>query len=825
MKSNFILRKEQSPQLPTRRMNSRLFSSAWLMVLLLSLTMVQCKNDDYKETTGICPEVVSTVPATDAINVVATEPITVTFNETMNASTISTSTFLVNQGTNPITGVVTPASGEAITFTFTPASPLAPFTVYTGTMKKGVKDPMNNMLQEDYIWSFTTQPLLTLSSNPVLGGTVSGGGLYNEGTAVTATVVPNAGFVFANWTENGTVVSTNANYAFELEGNRTLVANFIAQYTIALSSLPLAGGTTTGAGAFDAGTSVTVSAVPSVGYTFTNWTEGTTAVSPLKDYTFPITSSRVLVANFGINMYMLNITAINGTVAKLPNQTTFSHGTSVQLTATPAAGYVFTSWTQDATGITNTATVIMNSEKNVTANFTAIAVQLTVATSSNPLLGGTTTGGGSFNSGASVTLRAVPAVGFTFTNWTEGTTIVSANANYTFNVATNRIFVANFAPVTAQFNVSTSSNPLLGGTTTGGGSFNSGASVTVRAVNNLGYTFTNWTEGANIVSTNANYTFNINGNKIFVANFAPVVVGQLQVMLSSNPLLGGTTDGEGSYNSGASVTVSALANNGYTFKNWTEGTNIVSSNANYTFNITANKTFVANFTADLPMGPSPVNLGSAGDFTAIGKTGISTTGVTSVGGDIGVSPAAASFITGFGLIMDTNGESSHTPIVTGKVYASDYAAPTPAKMTTAVSDMETAFTTANNLVVPAPIVGLYSGDISGRTLPAGLYKWSTGVLITNAGVTLEGGANDVWIFQIAQNLTVNNSAIITLKGGAQAKNIFWVVTGQATLGTNTIFSGIILSKTLISLNTGAKVTGKLLAQTAVTLNASTVVEP
>ena len=146
-------------------------------------------------------------------------------------------------------------------------------------------------------------------------------------------------------------------------------------------------------------------------------------------------------------------------------------------------------------------------------------------------------------------------------------------------------------------------------------------------------------------------------------------------------------------------------------------------------------------------------------------------------------------------------------------------------MTTAVGDMETAFTTANNLVVPAPIVDLYTGDISGRILTAGLYKWSTGVLITNAGVTLSGGPNDTWVFQIAQNLSVNNSAKITLTGGAQAKNIFWIVTGQATLGTNVDFSGNILCKTLISLNTGAKINGKLLAQSAVTLNAGTVTEP
>jgi len=145
-------------------------------------------------------------------------------------------------------------------------------------------------------------------------------------------------------------------------------------------------------------------------------------------------------------------------------------------------------------------------------------------------------------------------------------------------------------------------------------------------------------------------------------------------------------------------------------------------------------------------------------------------------------------------------------------------------MTAAVSDMETAFTTANGFV-DSPIVDLYTGDISGRILPAGLYKWSTRVLITNSGVTLNGGPNDTWVFQIAQNLTVDNNAIVHLTGGAKAKNIFWVVTGQANLGTGVDFSGNILCKTLISLNTGAKVTGKLLAQTAVTLNASTVIEP
>jgi hypothetical protein len=225
-----------------------------------------------------------------------------------------------------------------------------------------------------------------------------------------------------------------------------------------------------------------------------------------------------------------------------------------------------------------------------------------------------------------------------------------------------------------------------------------------------------------------------------------------------------------------------------------------------------------------PKGPATVNLGTASNYVILAKTGVSTTGVTSVVGNIGVSPAAASFITGFGLIADSSNVFSTSSLVTGKIYAADYAVPTPANMTTAISDMQTAFTDAAGRTSP-DFTELGAGDISGKTLAAGLYKWGTGVLVTNAGVTLSGGSNDIWIFQIAGNLTVNNSATVTLSGGAQAKNIFWQVSGSATLGTAVNFSGNILSQTLISLNTGATMTGRALAQTAVTLNANTVTSP
>jgi len=222
----------------------------------------------------------------------------------------------------------------------------------------------------------------------------------------------------------------------------------------------------------------------------------------------------------------------------------------------------------------------------------------------------------------------------------------------------------------------------------------------------------------------------------------------------------------------------------------------------------------------------PVNLGTAGDFVILAKSAVSTTGTTAVAGNIGVSPAAASFITGFALSADPSNEfsTSAEPPVTGRIYASDYAPPTPAKMTTAISDMEIAFTDAAGRTLP-DFTELGAGNISGLTLVPGLYKWGTGVLITDAGVTISGSATDVWIFQISQDLTVNNSAIITLSGGAQAKNIFWQVAGQATLGTAADFQGIILSQTLISFKTGAKLTGRALAQTAVTLDATAITAP
>lgn len=236
-----------------------------------------------------------------------------------------------------------------------------------------------------------------------------------------------------------------------------------------------------------------------------------------------------------------------------------------------------------------------------------------------------------------------------------------------------------------------------------------------------------------------------------------------------------------------------------------------------------NKVWTFTTGSTIANGPDPVNLGTAGNFVLLSKSGISTTGATSITGDIGVSPIDATAFTGFSnyTLFSTYATADQ---VTGKLYAANFAAPTPAYLTTAISDMEIAFTDAAGRT-NTTATELGAGNITGLNIAPGLYKWGTGVLITAPGVTLTGGANDVWIFQIAQDLTVNSSAIITLAGGAKAKNVFWQVSGQTALGTNVQFKGNILSQTLISLNTGAQLEGRTLAQTAVTLNANTIILP
>jgi hypothetical protein len=221
----------------------------------------------------------------------------------------------------------------------------------------------------------------------------------------------------------------------------------------------------------------------------------------------------------------------------------------------------------------------------------------------------------------------------------------------------------------------------------------------------------------------------------------------------------------------------------------------------------------------VPARLSRVALGLAGNYAILAKTAVSTVPPSRITGNVGVSPAAKSFLTGFGLTMAGTFYAT-SPQVVGKLYGADMTAPTNANLTVAVLNMQAAYTDAAGRAIPN-FIDLGAGEIGGKTLKPGIYKWATSVGIAT-DVTLSGGPNDVWIFQIAGNLTQASGKSIRLKGGAQAKNIFWQVAGLVEVGTTAHFEGNILCQTEITLKTNSSITGRLLAQSMVALQSATV---
>ena len=215
---------------------------------------------------------------------------------------------------------------------------------------------------------------------------------------------------------------------------------------------------------------------------------------------------------------------------------------------------------------------------------------------------------------------------------------------------------------------------------------------------------------------------------------------------------------------------------------------------------------------------APVKLGSAGTFALLSKTGITDVYASVINGDVGASP-----ITGAAIGL-TCGE-----VASGILYTVDAAGPLPCSvtaatlLTSAVSDMETAYTDAAGRVLP-DFINLGTGEIGGKTLTPGLYKWGTNVSISK-DVTLSGGPNDVWIFQVSGGIVQASATRVNLIGGALAKNVFWQSAGVVSIGTTAHFEGVVLAKTLVAVKTGASVNGRLLAQTAVTLQKNKITQP
>lgn len=216
------------------------------------------------------------------------------------------------------------------------------------------------------------------------------------------------------------------------------------------------------------------------------------------------------------------------------------------------------------------------------------------------------------------------------------------------------------------------------------------------------------------------------------------------------------------------------------------------------------------------LGLAPVDLGTAGSFAILSKAGVTDVYASAITGNVGASP-----ITGAAIHLACDE-------VTGLIFSVDAAGPAckitaPSYLSSAVGDMGTAYTDAAGRVNP-DYVNLGAGEIGGLTLTPGLYTWSTDVTLSG-DVALNGGPNDVFIFQVAGDIRQASAKNVTLTGGARAENVFWQTAGEASIGTTAHFEGTILSSTLIAMKTGATINGRLLAQTAVTLQSNTVNKP
>jgi uncharacterized repeat protein (TIGR02543 family) len=320
--------------------------------------------------TDVSPTVTGN-PANNAVDVLLNKIIVATFSAPMDTLTLKApGTITVKQGTTVVAGKY---SYTTTTASFTPTVALSPFNVYTVTITTAAKNALGTPLAADFIWNFTTIPQLTTSSLPVLGGTTTGGGTFAQGSSVTVTAVPNAGYAFTNWKDGVNIVSTVAAYQFNMAGNKNLVAFFtaIAAGTFTLNVAAVNGTVVKNPNLvnYSGGSAVTLTPTANTGYVFTSWSgDATGTASPL---TVTMNANKNITANFTAiaSAFTLNVTAVNGTVVKNPDQLNYLNGANVVLSASPNSGYVFSSWSGDASGTVSPVTITMNANKNVTANF------------------------------------------------------------------------------------------------------------------------------------------------------------------------------------------------------------------------------------------------------------------------------------------------------------------------------------------------------------------------------------------------------------------------------------------------------------------------
>ena len=369
---------------------------------------------------------------------------------------------------------------------------------------------------------------------------------------------------------------------------------------INITDSPSDGGTNNGSVIVYSNSVATVIATPNSCFAFENWTENGVYLTNSPIYSFIATSNENLTANFVTNIYTITTSSSPSDGGTVTGAATVDCGASVTLVASNNPGYSFAGWTWINDGVTNwitdlspfTFTVSANS--NLVANFVPLGSS-TITTLVSPPSAGSTTGGGTYTNEVTATITATAAPCYSFLYWTTNGVPFSFSPTNMISVTTNEVFTANFTPISYDIDVSASA----GGTVSGGGSYNCGNAVTLLATPNPCYSFVNWTENGSLVSGLADFYFVVDTNHNFVANFAPTTS---TVSTSSSPANGGTTSGGGTFGCEFSVAMTAEANSGYAFANWTENGVIINTSPNFTFTASGNHSLVANFVPNVILG-------------------------------------------------------------------------------------------------------------------------------------------------------------------------------------------------------------------------------
>lgn len=440
---------------------------------------------------------------------------------------------------------------------------------------------------------------ITATANPTSGGTVTGGGSYASGSTCTLHATAHSGYTFMKWTKNGTQVSTNPNYSFTVTGNAAYVAHFqqnITYYTITATTSPTNGGTVTGGGTYASGSTCTLHATPNSGYSFVKWTKNGTQVSTNPDYSFTVTSNATFIAYFqqDANNYTVNVLANPSAGGSVTGGGTYQQGQQCTVTATVNNGYSFVKWTEGGNEVSTQTdyTFIVNSNRILVANFQIQSY--TVTAIADPADGGTIMGDGIYDYGDVCTLTAIPALGYSFDEWTNNGVQVSTNPTASFIVSGDIEYVAHFVQSVNSFTITAVADPTTGGTVTGDGNYNQGDTCTLIAIPNNDYTFVKWTNNGIVVSEEEFYTFPVTENATYVAHFTQSISGYV-ISVSANPPDGGTITGEGTYAQGITIVLTATPSEGYRFKNWTENGVIQWLTDQYEFVVDRDRTLIANF--------------------------------------------------------------------------------------------------------------------------------------------------------------------------------------------------------------------------------------